>query len=385
MGDRPESSGKRGLCGACRTPGRRYDERTVLVRDLDCGGWHVCLRFALRRIDCKKCHKVKRERIDFLATPPKFTERFEDLVGKQAQESSLTAVAELLGLSWDQAARIERSYMERLLARTPLKAPRVIGVDEVSVRRRHKYQIVVSDLERRKPIWVGGKDRSAESMAEFFAFLESRIPGASMKIEIAVMDMWAPFRIAIKENAPQARVVYDKFHVMAHLGKALDTVRKQEFRNTSEKDRRYIKGHKYTLLAASEHLSLEKRKALKLLLSANRRLQRAHLLKETFGQLWSFETPIAARKFFLRWKDQLRWQRIPSYQKFAQMIERHWDGIEAYSRPENKVSLGFVEGVNNKIRVIQRRAYGIRDTEYLRLKILTSFLRPSAQDSESHT
>jgi transposase len=350
------------------------------VRDLDCGGRHVYLRVPLRRIACKGCGAVKRERIEFLATPAKFTVRFENEIGRRLRETSITAVASLLGLKWDQVRRIEEAYMRRLVDASPFEPPRVIGIDEISVRKRHRYRIVVSDLERKRPIWVGGKDRSAESMALFFAFLEKRAPGAVRGLEIAVQDMWAPFRIALRENAPHVRIVYDKFHVMSHLSDALDTIRKQEYRRASEKDRRFIKGQKYTLLSAREHLTLEKRRSLKLLLSVNSRIHRAYLLRETFGQLWSFTKPELALRFFLRWKDQLRWQRLEPFRKFANMIERHWDGIEAYSRPENKVSLGFVEGVNNKIRVIQRRAYGIRSPEYLRLKVLTAFLDPGVLD-----
>jgi transposase len=222
-------------------------------------------------------------------------------------------------------------------------------------------------------------------MASFFGWLEQAAPGAGSGIELAVMDIWAPFRIATVENAPRARILYDKFHVMRHLGNALDTVRKTEYRRVSEKDRRFIKGQKYTLLAAREHLSLEKRRSLKLLLSANRRLHRAYLLRETFGQLWDFRSPHHARRFFLRWKDQLRWQRLEPFKKFAAMIERNWAGIEAYSHPANKVPLGFVEGANNKVRVLQRRAYGIRNNEYLRLKILTAFLDPRVLDHIAHT
>ena len=116
------------------------------------------------------------------------------------------------------------------------------------------------------------------------------------------------------------------------------------------------------------------RRALKQLLAANKRLNTAYLLKESFGQLWDYQREGWARRFFENWKAALKWQRLTPYEDFAAMIERHWDGIAAYCRPENKVSLGFVEGLNNKIRVIQRRAYGLRDQEYLRLKILTCML-----------
>ena len=131
---------------------------------------------------------------------------------------------------------------------------------------------------------------------------------------------------------------------------------------------------KYTLLSNRANLTLNGRRSLAKLLKANQRLNIAYLLKESFGQLWTYQSEAWARRFFENWKQALKWQRLKPYEKFARMIERHWDGIAAYCEPRNKVPLGFVEGFNNKIRVLQRRAYGLRDEEYLRLKILTCML-----------
>jgi transposase len=161
---------------------------------------------------------------------------------------------------------------------------------------------------------------------------------------------------------------------MRHLGEALDKVRKSEYARLGGKHRQFIKGQKYTLLSHPQNLTGTARKNLKLLLAANKRLNTAYLLKESFGQLWDYNSEAWARKFFETWRAQLKWQRLKPYENFAALIERHWDGIAAFCKPENKVSLGFVEGLNNKIRVLQRRAYGLRDEEYLRLKILTSML-----------
>jgi transposase len=161
---------------------------------------------------------------------------------------------------------------------------------------------------------------------------------------------------------------------MKHLGEALDKIRKAEYARLGGKPRQFIKGQKYTLLSHPQNLTGTARKNLKLLLAANKRLNTAYLLKESFGQLWDYNREGWARKFFENWRASLKWQRLKPYEKFAEMIERHWDGLAAYCKPENKVSLGFVEGLNNKIRVMQRRAYGLRDEEYLRLKVLTSML-----------
>ncbi len=231
---------------------------------------------------------------------------------------------------------------------------------------------MVSDLIRGRPIWFGGIDRSEGSMRQFYDWLgEKKAKG----IRLAVMDMWKPFRNATNERAPQAAILFDKFHIMRHLNDALDKVRKMEYARLQGEDRRYIKGQKYVLLSNHENLTLDGRRSLKTLLAANKRLNTAYLLKESFGQLWDYSTEGWARRFFENWKASLKWQRLKPYEKFAEMIERHWDGIAAYCKPENKVSLGFVEGLNNKIRVIRRRAYGLRDEEYLRLKILTSMLQ----------
>ena len=198
-------------------------------------------------------------------------------------------------------------------------------------------------------------------------------PHKSGKIKLAVMDMWKPFRNVTTDKAPQAAILFDKFHIM-HLGEALDKVRKAEYARVNGKNRRFIKGQKYNLLSRYENLTLEGKRSLKILLAANKRLNTAYILKEAFGQLWDYGREGWARRFFENWRASLKWQRLGPYERFAEMIDRHWDGIAAYCKPENKVSLGFVEGLNNKIRVFQRRAYGLRDEEYLRLKVLTCML-----------
>jgi transposase len=280
-------------------------------------------------------------------------------------------VAHEFHLDWKTVKALEMQYMREQLRRAGTPAPRVIGIDEVSIRKRHTYRIVVSDLDRHRPIWVGGVDRSEASLALFYAWLG---PQKSARIRLAVMDMWKAFRTATTRAAPQASILFDKFHVLRHLGEALDQVRKHEYARLRGQDRRFIKGQKYTLLSNKANLTLDGRRALKTLLQANKRLHTAYLLKEAFGQLWDYQTEGWARRFFEQWRTTLRWQRLPSYQQFAAMIDRHWDGIAAYCHPENKVALGFVEGLNNKIRVLQRRAYGLRDEEYLRLKVLTCML-----------
>lgn len=344
------------------------------MRDLPCGDLRIYLDLEVRRLRCRRCNRVKQERLDWLAANPHYTKRFALYVGKQCRNAPIKEVADDLGLDWRTVKEMDKLYMREQLVLEGDPTPRAIGIDEISIRKGHVYRIVVSDLERHQPIWFGGVDRSEESMRMFFDFLGSE---RAKQIRLAVMDMWKPFRNATEAHAPEAAILYDKFHVLRHLNEAMDKVRKAEYKRlTNRADRKYIKGQKYVLLSHRENLSPEKKKRLELLLAANKRLNTAYVLKEQFAQLWEYRREAWARKFFDEWRRSLRWQRLRPFEEFAELIERHWDGITAYCRPENKVALGFVEGLNNKIRVIQRRCYGLRDEDYLHLKILTCTLPP---------
>lgn len=338
---------------------------------MPCGDYRIFLEVEIRRVQCRRCGMVKREELSWLLDSPFCTKRFADVIGKKCRVQTVQDVAREHLLDWHTVKKLDMYSMEGLLQKAGKASPRVIGIDEISVRKGHTYRIIVSDLERERAIWYGGSDRSEASLDGFYAFLG---PKRSKRIELAVMDMWKAFRNSTRRNAPQAAILFDKFHVVRHLNEALDAVRKGEYRRLTGRDRKFIKGQKYALLSHRENLTTDARRGLRRLLTANKRLNTAYLLKETFGQLWDYKSEAWARKFFENWREQLKWQRLKPYEKFAGMIDRHWDGIAAYCKAENKVSLGFVEGLNNKIRVIQRRAYGLRDERYLRLKILTCML-----------
>lgn len=294
-------------------------------------------------------------------------------IGALCREMTNKAVAELEHLHDSTVKDLDKIYMQKQIASAGALTPRVIGVDEIAVRKGHEYRVIVSDLEKERPIWVGGRGRTEADLDLFF---EELGPKKSQRIELAVMDMLPAFRNSTQKNAKNARIIYDKFHIMRHLGDALDAVRRSEYKRLSGKDRAYIKGQRYTLLSRRENLTLEGQQSLRKLLRANKRLNIAYLLKETFGQLWDYQTEGWARAFFERWKSSLKGQRLEPYEKFAKLVEKHWHGIASYCHPDHKISLGLVEGLNNKIRVLQRRAYGYRDEDYLKLKIVAAFLPP---------
>ena len=244
------------------------------MRDLSSGPFRILLDVEVRRVQCRQCGAVKRERLTFLADNPFYTQRFAYYVGRRCRSATIKDVAEELRLDWDAVKALDMQYMRAQLKRAGTPSPQAIGVDEISIRTGHTYRIVVSDLIRHRPIWFGGQDRSTASMDEFYQFLGEK---KAKKLRLAVMDMWKAFYTSTRHHAPQAAILFDKFHVLGHLGKALDTVRKREYGRLQGKSRTFIKGQKYTLLAHPQNLTGNARKNLKLLLAANKRLNTAYL------------------------------------------------------------------------------------------------------------
>jgi transposase len=167
------------------------------VRDLPCAGFRIVLELEVRRVACRRCGGVKRERLDFLADNPHFTKRFAYYVGRRCAQASIRDVARELKLDWDTVKTLEMQYMRAQIARAGTPGPKAIGIDEISIRKGHSYRIVVSDLIRKRPIWFGGEDRSEASMAQFYAWLGLK---KSRQIRLAVMDMWKPFRNVAKDK-----------------------------------------------------------------------------------------------------------------------------------------------------------------------------------------
>ena len=215
-----------------------------------------------------------------MRTTPRHTQRFALHVGRLCREMTNKAVGEIERLHHTTVKDLDKLYMAEQLKRSPMPAPRAVGIDEIAIRKGHNYRIVVSDLDQARPIWIGGKGRTEADLDLFFAALGAR---KSASIKIVVMDTWRAFHNSTTRNVPRARNIFDKFHIISHLGEALDEVRRSEYRRLTGKSRSFIKGQRYTLLSNPENLTLEGRRSLKKLLKANRRLNTAYLLKESFG------------------------------------------------------------------------------------------------------
>lgn len=211
------------MCG--RGQSGWYDRKTRRVRDLSCGAYRLDVAFESRRVLCRSCGAVKRERLECLADSRFYTKRFAHDVGRRCRSATIKDVAKELPLDWDSVKELDKPDMRAQLARAGTPAPKAIGMDELAICQRHTSRIAVSDLDRPRPIWFGGEDRSEASMTRFYQWLGEN---KSRGLRLARMDRWKPFRNATEAQAPQAAILLDKFHVMRHLGEALDQVSKSE-------------------------------------------------------------------------------------------------------------------------------------------------------------
>jgi transposase len=272
-------------------------------------------------------------------------------------------VARRFGLSESTVRAIDLRYLERWADKRREPLLRQMGVDELYRGKNDKFLTVVSNLESGEPLWFGN-ERKKETLDEFFRTqLKSR---QRKRIEACCVDMWEPFRLSIEEWIPGCRIVYDKFHILQHANDAVEEVRRAEFFRKGAKMRDLIKGKRWLLLSRWKNLAPNQHGVLNRLFQLNRRVFKAYLLKESLEQLWNYRYEGAMLNYLKKWIDQLRWQRLPPFQKLADMLLKHLGGILNYCR--TKVRFGVVEAINGNIRMLINRGRGYKNMRYLLLK-----------------
>ena len=324
------------------------------------------LRVRRYRVNCPDCG-LTLEPLPFVAEGARVTRGLAALVAELCKVMTLKAVAALQGLHRGTVKALDKQALQQAQATRPLEGITVLGADEIAVGPGQTYWTLLHALEGpRGPeclfVVEGRKEKNLTRFWRWFGKARAR------RITYAVMDMWKPFRNSFTAHCPGIQIIYDKFHVIRHLLNALNEVRKAEFRQAGGRFRGLLAGKKFILLSRQAHVRGKARQALTHLLAANRRLLKAHLLKESFDHLWSYTSKTWAKKFFQAWVDQLKWSRLKPYHRFVQMLEKHLDGVLAYC--DRPVSLGFIESANGKARNVIRVAYGYRDKEYMKLKII---------------
>jgi transposase len=350
-------------CGGC---GRRlhavHDVREREIRDLPWSLYRATVVVEVHRLRCPECG-VRAEKIEQLPSNAPFSKRFEEIVGEACESAAASQVARRFHLPETTVRAIDLRYLERWDQRRRKPALKQMGVDEIYRGKNDKFLTVVSNLETGEPLWFG-KERKKETLDDYFKTQLSR--GQRKRIVAACVDMWEPFRLSIEECAPACRIVYDKFHIIQHANDAVDEVRRAEFFRKGKKMRDVIRGKKWLLLSRWKNLAKNQRGVLNRVFHLNRRVFKAYLLKESLEKLWDYRYEGAMLNYLQKWIDQLRWQRLPSFQDLAAMLLKHLEGILNYCR--TKVRFGVVEAINGNIRMLINRGRGYKNMRYLLLK-----------------
>lgn len=346
-----------GGCG-CRRPG--YDRsRPRTWRHLGLGDLKIWLRYAPRRVSCPRCG-IRTEQVSWSAPGSRFTRDFEEMAAYLARVTDKTQVTRLLGIAWRTVGAILERVVGARLDRTRLHGLRRIGVDEFSYRKRHRYLTVVVDHDSRRVVWAS-HGRGADALSSFFEALGAEGCAA---LETVTMDMSGGYQKALAQHAPQAEVVFDRFHVQRLAGVALDLVRKEqlrELRGTAEG--RTLFRSRFSLWKNPWNLCTEERRKLGEIERSNAPLYRAYLLKETLAKALDYRQPWRARQALREWIAWASRSRLAPFMKLAKTVRRHFDGILAYVG--ERLTNGIVEGINTRLRMIARRAYGFHGPDAL--------------------
>lgn len=366
-------SGTRFQCPCGRLCDRYYDFHERMVRDLAFGAFSISwLVFYQFRVDCPDCG-VKTEALDWVEPRVRYTKRLAGAVALACREiRSLSSVGKQFDLSWKTVKEIDKKALLEELPPVGETDATILAVDEFAIKKRHKYGTTVIDAKKAEVLYVGW-GRHEGTLASFYEAMGS---DRCDQVEAVAMDMWQPFEKATRAHCQHARIVYDPFHIIRNYGsQVVDRVRIDEAAKASEMGKKLFRGSKYLLLKNSENLSEEKDEAarLKELLDLNRKLTTVYVLKDDLKQLWSYKREYWARRFFEQWYKRAIYSKIEPLKKFARSLKGNLDGILAHCK--YPIHTGTLEGINNKIKVIKRVAFGFGDMTYFFLKIRSSFRR----------
>jgi transposase len=344
-----------GLCGLeVRKTKGRLPEREW--RDLSIRDKPLRLRYRPFRIKCPVCG-VRAERVPWAPRWSRVTNALARAVALLTRRMSWKEVAEYFGLDWKVVAAVVRRAVAEGLRRRPWKPLHVIGIDEVSRKKGHEYLTLVYDLERKRLVWVG-KDRTEETLNEFFRWLGRR---RARSIRAVCCDMWAPYAKSIREHLPHAEILYDRFHIVQQLNRALDEVRRNEVNRLGPTQWADVKNTRYLILRNPWTLAPRDKRRLSHLAKLNRRIYRGYLLRESFQAFWDYVSDGSAERHIQHWLWWASHSRLEPFREFAKRIRRHLQGLLAWTKL--RVSNGALEGMNNKIKLVSHRAFGFRNID----------------------
>jgi len=359
-------------CSGCGASVVAIHDRTVRrIRNLPVFEDAVELRVPRLRLACATCGP-RLEQLDWLDPHARVTRRLAQSVARLCTVTSLLHAARWFGLDWKTVKRIDFQHLERTLGPVDLTGVTVIAMDEFAIQKGHHYATVVVEPQRKRVLWVG-RGRSRAEVRPFFELLGAQ---DCQHVRAVAMDMNTAYDLEVKQHCPNAEVVYDLFHVVAKYGREVIDRMWVDEANRLRRDkpaRRVVKTSRWLLLRNRENVPPEQPVKLDELLAANRALLTVYLLKDDLKQLWRYCSQAWARKFWKSWKRRALRSGLEPLKVFVRRLEPYLHGILAHCRWPLGTKL--VEGINNKIKVIKRMAYGYRDDAYFFLKIRVAFHR----------
>ena len=331
---------------------------------LPIGGKKVIIRMKVQRYKCKDCDFDQQERIPFATGSRSYTHRFAKYVVDLLRGMTLQDVSNHLGVSWDTVKEIHSTYLERHYSPPSLEGVENIGIDEFAVCKGHVYKTIVVDLDSGRILYVGD-GKGTDALTGFW----KKVKRKGIRIRYVATDLSTAFIASVMENCPEATLVFDHFHVVKLMNEKLDDIRRKAY--NMEKDvnkRKVLKGTRYLLLGnGADIFDKQYRTRLDNALAMNEPLSKAYYLKEQLREIWMQPMKSMAEGVLDDWVRQAEQSRIPQLMKMAVTMKAYRRGILAWY--DCHLSTGKVEGINNKIKVMKRNAYGFRDDRYFTLRL----------------
>ncbi len=325
----------------------------------------VTVVFPVPRIECLSCGVVRQVEITFARERRRHTQAFERYVLELSRLMTIRDVARHLGVGWDLVKEIQKRDLSRRFSQPKLRDLRLLAIDEIAVKKGYRLMTVIMDLERGAIVHVA-EGRSVKAVEPFLR----RLRGAGAKVEAVAMDFADSYVLAVKTLLPEAQVVFDRFHVIQLFNQKLSQLRHDLWREATGKRKQVLKGTRWLLMKRGERLQERggERRRLRAALRLNKPLATAYYMKEELGELWAQEDKATAARFIRDWIGRANRSGIRPLMTLARTLHRHKEGLLAWY--DHPISTGPLEGTNNKIKVMKRQAYGYRDLEFFKLKIL---------------
>lgn len=353
-------------CPACGSGRVHVNERFLRQwRSVPVGSKPVFIEMDVPKVECQDCGVRRRVDVGFAEPKRRHTRGFERYVIELLTFMTPMDVARHLGISWDLANDIQKRRLQRRFAKPKLKHLRQIAIDEIYLGTRHRFVTLVMDLDSGAVVFVG-QGKGADSLKPFW----KRLHSSRAKIQAVATDMSPAFQLAVREHLPKATLVFDRFHIMKLLNEKLTELRRLLFAEAEGPlGKNVLKGVRWLLLKNPENLdsSKDEHRRLNEALELNRPLATAYYLKDDIRRLWEQPDIVDAFEFLEDWCARAQASNIRILKTFAKTLLGHRSGLLAwYTHP---ISTGPLEGINNKIKLLQRRAYGYRDLELFKLRI----------------